>query len=116
MGSQGLLLLMELKFLIMMTRPQNITFACHYNFTVESNKNCQGQAYDTTASMSSSTSGAQAHIKENVPDTEFQGCCLHSLNLEIRMSFLKNSSCKIMIDNCQQHSYTFTILQRNLNT
>ena len=34
MGSQGLLLLMELKFLMMMTRPQNITVACHYNFTV----------------------------------------------------------------------------------
>ena len=27
MGSQGLLLLMEFKFLIMMTRPQNITIA-----------------------------------------------------------------------------------------
>ena len=30
MGGQGLLLLMEFKFLIMMTRPQNITVACHY--------------------------------------------------------------------------------------
>ena len=28
MGGQGLLLLMEFKFLIMMTRPQNITIAC----------------------------------------------------------------------------------------
>ena len=28
MGGQGLLLLMELKFLIMMTWPQNITVAC----------------------------------------------------------------------------------------
>lgn len=46
-------------------------------------KNCQGQAHDTTASMSSSTSGVQAHIKENAPDAEFQGCCLHSLNLVI---------------------------------
>ena len=27
-GNQGLLLLMELKFLIMMTRPQNITVVC----------------------------------------------------------------------------------------
>ena len=34
MGSQGLLLLMELKFLTMMTRPQNVTVACCYNFTV----------------------------------------------------------------------------------
>ena len=33
--------------------------------------------------MSSSTSGVQAHIKENAPDAEFQGCCLHSLNLVI---------------------------------
>ena len=49
-------------------------------------KNCRGQGYDTTTSMSSSTSGVQAHnliiiIKENAPDAEFQGCCLHSLNL-----------------------------------
>ena len=29
MDGQGLLLLMEFKFLIMMTRPQNITVACH---------------------------------------------------------------------------------------
>ena len=34
MGGQGLLLLMELKLLIMMARPQTITVACHYNFTV----------------------------------------------------------------------------------
>ena len=32
MGGQGLLLLMELKFLIMTARLQNITVACHYNF------------------------------------------------------------------------------------
>ena len=36
MGGQGLLLLMELKVLIMMTKPQNITVACHYKFTVGS--------------------------------------------------------------------------------
>ena len=29
MSGQGLLLLLELKFLIMMTRLQNITVACH---------------------------------------------------------------------------------------
>ena len=34
MGGKGLLLLIELKLLIMMTRPQNITVACHYNFAV----------------------------------------------------------------------------------
>ena len=34
MGGQGLLLLIESKFLIMMTRPQNIVATCHYNFAV----------------------------------------------------------------------------------
>ena len=56
-------------------------------------KNCQGQAYDTMASMSSLNSGVQAHIKENAPDVEFQSCCLHSLNLVI-WPFFENSSCK----------------------
>ena len=46
-------------------------------------KNCRGQAYDTTASMSSSGTGVEAYIKKKVPDAEFQGCCLHSLNLVI---------------------------------
>ena len=67
--------------------------------------------------MSSSTSGVQAHIKENAPDAEFQGCCLHSLNLV--MSFLKNSSCKNMISNCQQAFLYFHSSQRDssfLNT
>ena len=45
--------------------------------------NCQGQAYDTTASKRSSSTGVQTHIKRKVPDAEFQGCCLHSLNLVI---------------------------------
>jgi len=64
-------------------------------------KNCRGQAYDTTASMSSSNAGVQAHIKENAPDAEFQGCCLHSLNLVICHSS-KIQAVKNMIDNCQQ--------------
>ena len=34
MGGLRLPLLMKLKFSIMMTRPQNITVACHYNFAV----------------------------------------------------------------------------------
>ena len=46
-------------------------------------KNYRREAYDTTASMNSSTSGVQAHITENAPDAEFQGYCLHSLNLII---------------------------------
>ena len=44
-------------------------------------KNCWGQAYDTTTSMSSCGTGVQAHIKKHAPDAEFQGHCLHSLNL-----------------------------------
>ena len=64
-------------------------------------KNCRGQAYDTTASMSSSNSGVQAHIKNNAPDAEFQGCCLHSLNLVICHSS-KVQAVKNMIDNCHQ--------------
>lgn len=46
-------------------------------------QNCRGQAYDTTAFMSSSKSGVQAHIKESAPDADYQECCLHSLNLVI---------------------------------
>ena len=43
-------------------------------------RNCRGQAYDTTASMSSSRTGVQAYVRKNAPDAEdYQGCCLHSL-------------------------------------
>ena len=45
--------------------------------------NCRGQAYDTTASMSSNKKGVQEEIAEHAPDAEYQGCCLHSLNLVI---------------------------------
>ena len=45
--------------------------------------NCRGQAYDTTASMSLNKKGVQAEIAEHAPDAEYQGCCLHSLNLVI---------------------------------
>ena len=44
---------------------------------------CRGQSYDTTASMSSPTVGVQALIKASAPDSDYQGCCLHSLNLVI---------------------------------
>ncbi|CAH3137964.1 unnamed protein product [Porites lobata] len=49
--------------------------------------NCRGQAYDTTASMSSNKKGVQAEIAKHAPDAEYQGCCLHSLNL--RQSFME---------------------------
>ena len=45
--------------------------------------NYRGQAYDTTASMSSDKKGVQAEIGKFAPDSEYQGCCLHSLNLVI---------------------------------
>lgn len=45
--------------------------------------NCRGQAYDTTASMSSNKKGVQAEIAKYAPDAEYQGCCLHCLNLVI---------------------------------
>ena len=41
-------------------------------------KNCRAQAYDITASMSSSRTGVQSHIKRVAPDADYQGCCLHS--------------------------------------
>ena len=64
-------------------------------------KNCRGQAYDTTASMSSSGTGVQAHIKKRAPDAEFQGCCLHSLNLVICHSS-QIQAVRNMMDSCQQ--------------
>lgn len=71
-------------------------------------KNCQGQAYDTTASMSSSSAGVQAYIKNAAPDADYQGCCLHSLSLMIC------TSCKIpavqnMFDSCHQAISIFEI-------
>ena len=63
-------------------------------------KDCRGQAYDTTASMSSSDTGVQAHIKKHAPDAEFQGCCLHSLNLAICHSS-QIQAVRNMMDSCQ---------------
>ena len=63
--------------------------------------NCRGQAYDTTASMSSSKCGVQAHIKKMAPDADYQGCVLHSLNLVICNSS-KIQAIRNMIDSCQQ--------------
>ena len=63
-------------------------------------ENCRGQAYDTTASMSSFGAGVQAHIKKGAPDAEFQGCCLHSLNLVICHSS-QIQAVRNMMDSCQ---------------
>ena len=58
---------------------------------------CRGQAYDTTASMSSNKKGVKAEIASNAPDAEYQGCCLHSLNLAIchacQIKSVKNMDC-----------------------
>ena len=51
--------------------------------------------------MSSSGTGVQAHIKKHAPDAEFQGCCLHSLNLAICHSS-QIQAVRNMIDSCQQ--------------
>ena len=64
-------------------------------------KNCRGQAYDTTASMSSSRTSGQSHIKRVSPDADYQGCCLYSLNLVICCSS-QITSMKNMIDHCHQ--------------
>ena len=62
---------------------------------------CKGQAYDTTASMSSDKKGVQAEICKLAPDADYQGCCLHGLNLVIC------HACKIpsivnMMDACRE--------------
>ncbi|XP_062519282.1 uncharacterized protein LOC134194370 [Corticium candelabrum] len=66
-------------------------------------RNCRGQAYDTTSSMSSSS--VQAHIKRVAPDADYQGCCLHSLNLVICKSS-QITAIRNMFDSCQQ-AYLF---------
>ena len=68
-------------------------------------RNCRGQAYDTTSSMSSSSVGVQAHIKRVAPDADYQGCCLHSLNLVLCKSS-KITAIRNMFDSCQQ-AYLF---------
>ena len=62
---------------------------------------CRGQSYDTTASMSSPTVGVQALIKASAPDSDYQGCGLHSLNLVICKAS-QITAVRNMIDNCQQ--------------
>ena len=68
-------------------------------------RNCRGQAYDTASSMSSSSVGVQARIKRVAPDADYQGCCLHSLNLVICKSS-QITAIRNMFDSCQQ-AYLF---------
>ena len=53
--------------------------------------------------MSSNGAGVQAFIRERAPDAEFQGCCLHSLNLVIcHSSQIQAAAVRNMMDSCQQ--------------
>ena len=62
-------------------------------------RNCRGQAYDTTASMSSDKKRVQAELAKDAPDAEYQGCCLHSINLVIYHA-CKINSIQNMMDSC----------------
>lgn len=64
-------------------------------------KYCWGQAYDTTASMSSDRKGVQAEIANYAPDAEYQGCCLHSINLVICYA-CKIKSIQNVTDSCHE--------------
>ena len=61
---------------------------------------CRAQAYDTTGSMSSDKKGVQGHIQKIAPDAEYQGFCLHSLNLVICHA-CKIVSTRNMMDSCK---------------
>ena len=63
--------------------------------------NCRGQAFDTNASMSSDKKGVQAEIARCVPDAEYQGCCLLSINLVICRA-CKIKSIQNMMDSCHE--------------
>ena len=63
--------------------------------------NCRGQAYDTTASMSSDKKGVHAEIAKDAPDAEYQGCCLHSINLVICHA-CKITAIQNMMDSCHE--------------
>lgn len=51
--------------------------------------------------MSSPSVGVQAYIKEKAPDADYQGCCLHSLNLVLCKSS-KLTAIRNMFNSCQQ--------------
>ena len=81
--------------------------------TLEKHKNdiksCRGQAYNTSSSMSTSNVGVQAHINKVALDADYQGCCLHSLNLVVCKS-LKITAIRSMFDSCQPAYLFFTTL------
>ena len=65
-------------------------------------KNCRGQAYDTTASMSFLVLQFK-RTSERAPDAEFQEYCLHSINLVIcHLSQIRAVRNIIMMDSSQQ--------------
>ena len=65
-------------------------------------RNCCGQAFDRTASMSSDKKGVQAELAKDAPDAEYQGCCLHSINLVICNTAYKINSIQSMMDSCHE--------------
>lgn len=62
---------------------------------------CRGEAYYANASMSSDKKGVQAEIARCVPDAEYQGCCLLSINLVICRA-CKIKSIQNMMDSCHE--------------
>lgn len=58
-------------------------------------ENMRGQAYDTTATMSSDANGLQARIRQDVPKAIYSPCNAHKLNLVIA-----NASKLMQINNC----------------
>ena len=75
---------------------------------------CRGQAYDTTASMSSDKKSVQAHMQKIAPDAEYQGCCLHSLNLVICHA-CRIVSIRDMMDSCKE-LFAFSITHQNVRS
>lgn len=69
-------------------------------------RNCRGQVYDTTASMSSDKEGVQAELAKDAPDAEYQGCCLHLINLVICHAS-KINSIQNMTDSCHELFHFF---------
>ena len=59
-------------------------------------ENMRGQAYDTTATMSSDANGLQARIKQDVPKALYSPCNVHKLNFVV----IANASKLMQIKNC----------------
>lgn len=80
--------------------------------------NCRGQSYDATTSMSSDKKGVQAEMAKFAPNAEYQGCCLHSLNLVIyHACSCKEKSIGNMMDSCQErNSSAFLTIHQNIRS